>query len=691
MNIKAGTFYYVEWPHTDSSQVSDGAFATKHRPAIAITEADDQGDVTLLKVTGKPHYPRAVAFTQNDLTSGILKKDSYIRTDRFLTVHQSQLHEWGSALAAHKLKDCYRQLALSGARDFSTLAHAANRPGDDPTRPAFQPGQTIPYAGRVFTEDEVEAAVSSTLDFWLTLGPEGEAMEKELAEFMGVKHCLLVNSGSSANLVAISALTTHKLPEHKRIRPGDEVITVAAGFPTTVAPILQVGAVPVFIDANPLTGNAYCSLLEAAYQPGKTKAVMMAHALGNPFELVTVLEFCQKRDLWLIEDNCDALGCTYTLPLDKAKQLGLDHLIKIAEKGEHPMIHIHPQVDAEILKTETLKSEDATAVSDSSFQDFSISESQIYLTAPTGSFGDISTQSFYPPHHLTMGEGGAVNIIRKPALKTYAESFRDWGRDCWCASGKDDTCNKRFQWQLGELPEGYDHKYIYSHLGYNLKPLDIQAAIGRVQLKRLPGFIEARKRNWEQLRRGLHGLEVYIDFALPTHATAWLPPTEEKLKAEIGKLKSEVVAAESLFQLSAFPIFEFSWDDTQCRTDCSWFGFMMTIKESAPFTRTDLARHLDAHKIGNRMLFGGNLVRQPAFVQLKRDNPNAFRVVSSHSTFALRTSTLVGADRIMNHTIFLGTYPGLTKNQIDYMVKVIRDFVAGKADGRKFGNEIAKS
>ncbi|MBK1882474.1 lipopolysaccharide biosynthesis protein RfbH [Luteolibacter pohnpeiensis] len=499
-------------------------------------------------------------------------------------------------------------------REFSKLAHAANRPGIDPAHAPFIPGQTtVPYAGRVFDEDEVEAAVSSTLDFWLTLGPEGEAMEKELAAFMGVKHCLLVNSGSSANLVAFSALTTHKLPDHKRIRPGDEVITVAAGFPTTVAPIIQAGAVPVFIDAKTFTGNADCSLLEAAFSEGKTKAVMMAHALGNPFELSTVLEFCKKHDLWLVEDNCDALGCTYSLPVGKAKELGLDHLLKIADKGEHAIIRIEDGI----------------------------------LTAPTGSFGDISTQSFYPPHHLTMGEGGAVNIIRRAPLKTYAESFRDWGRDCWCASGKDDTCGKRFQWQLGELPQGYDHKYIYSHLGFNLKPLDPQAAIGRVQIKRLPEFIEARKINWELLRRGLHGLEKYIDFALPTHATAWNPPADP--------------ASE--------PISDFTWDDSGCQTSCSWFGFKITIKEDAPFTRTELAAHLDANKIGNRMLFGGNLVRQPAFVQLRRDNPAAMRVAGE----------LTGADRIMNQTMFLGTYPGLTREMIDYMVKVICDFTESKA------------
>jgi len=547
-------------------------------------------------------------------------------------------------------------------REYSRLTHRANRPGDDPAHAPFSPGQTIPYAGRVFTEDEVEAAVSATLDFWLTLGPEGEAMEKELAAFMGVKHCLLVNSGSSANLVAFSALTTHKLPPHKRIRPGDEVISVAAGFPTTVAPIIQCGAVPVFIDALPLTGNADCSLLEAAFAPGKTKAVMMAHALGNPFELVTVLEFCQKHDLWLIEDNCDALGCTYTLPLEKAKSLGLDHLIKIAEKGNHPIIRIH-------------------AASVSSDDQPSTRDSQLLLTAPTGSFGDLSTQSFYPPHHLTMGEGGAVNIIRRAPLKTYAESFRDWGRDCWCASGKDDTCGKRFQWQLGELPEGYDHKYIYSHLGFNVKPLDTQAAIGRVQLRRLPDFIEARKRNWERLRRGLHGLEEFIDFALPTHATAWVPPSNPST-------------------LNPQPS-TFLWDDSGCRTDCSWFGFKMTVKEGAPFTRTELAKELDDKKIGNRMLFGGNLVRQPAFVQLKRDNPAALRVVDCSAKNAIKgiasntqnpssplqnsesniqnpPSPLPTADRIMNRTLFLGTYPGLTAEQIDYMAQIIRDFVTNR-------------
>ncbi|MEI6493246.1 MAG: lipopolysaccharide biosynthesis protein RfbH, partial [Verrucomicrobiota bacterium] len=435
-------------------------------------------------------------------------------------------------------------------REYSRLTHTANRPGNDPIRVAVKASPLesrpsavpVPYAGRVFTEDEVEAAVSATLDFWLTLGPEGEAFEKELAAFLGVKHSLLVNSGSSANLIALTCLTTHKLPDHKRIRTGDEIITCAAGFPTTVAPIIQNGCIPVFIDNDPTTGNARVDQLEPAFSPGKTKAVMLAHTLGNPFDLGAVLAFCKKFDLWLIEDNCDALGCTYSMPVNQAKALGLDHLLKIAETGAHPIIRI-------------------------------IQHSSVpHLVAPTGAWGDLSTQSFYPPHHLTMGEGGAVNIIRHPPLKTYAESFRDWGRDCWCPSGKDNTCNKRFAWQLGELPGGYDHKYIYSHMGYNLKPLDPQAAIGRVQLKRLPAFIEARKQNWETLRAGLAGLKEFFDFSLPTHATSWLPRSEA----------TPLASRSSTFD-------SFDWDNTQRRTDCSWFGFMIRVKPSAPFSDRELA------------------------------------------------------------------------------------------------------
>jgi CDP-6-deoxy-D-xylo-4-hexulose-3-dehydrase len=286
------------------------------------------------------------------------------------------------------------------------------------------------------------------------------------------------------------------------------------------------------------------------------------------------------------------------------------------------------------------------------------------LTAYTGTFGDLSTQSFYPPHHLTMGEGGAVNIISRPPLKTYAESFRDWGRDCWCASGKDDTCGKRFGWQLGELPKGYDHKYIYSHLGYNLKPLDPQAAIGRQQLKKLPAFIEARKQNWETLRIGLADLEDVLEFTLPTHAVRWVPPGERP-KAEKRKIENCEKLNSDLSKFQNFRFSEsFAWDSTGCRTDASWFGFMLRVKATAPFSHTDLARHLDEKKIGNRMFFGGNLLRQPVFVQLKKDRPDSFRVVGE----------MTGADEIMNSAIFLGTYPGLTPAMIAYEIQVIRDF-----------------
>ena len=417
-------------------------------------------------------------------------------------------------------------------------------------------------------------------------------MEKELAAFLGVRHSLLVNSGSSANLVAISALTSPKLPEIKRIRPGDEVITVAAGFPTTVAPIVQVGAVPVFIDADPVTGNARCDQLELAYCPGKTKAVMMAHALGNPFDLSVTLAFCRKYDLWLVEDNCDALGCSYSMPRVLAESLGFTENSPGLDEGPDRVVRW------------------------------------------TGTWGDLSTQSFYPPHHLTMGEGGAVNIVSEQKLKVIAESFRDWGRDCWCPSGVDNTCNKRFEWKLGELPKGYDHKYTYSHLGFNLKPLDPQAAIGRVQMKRLPEFIEARKRNWQTLRTGLAPQHDLLDFALPTHATAW--------NAD-GR---------------------FLWDETGCRSDCSWFGFKIGVKSGARFSRTELAQELDRHSIGNRMLFGGNLLRQPAFVRLKADRSNSLRLADG----------MEGSDEIMNSTLFLGTYPGLTASMLQAEIDVITAF-----------------
>ena len=490
-----------------------------------------------------------------------------------------------------------KEKILELTREYSSRMHSINKPGNDTSHPLQSPSSpdkiNVPYAGRVFNEDEVVAAVSSTLDFWLTLGPEGEALEKELASFLGIRKTLLVNSGSSANLIAFATLTSHLIDEDRRIGPGDEVITCAAGFPTTVAPIIQNGCIPVFLDNDPTTGNINCENLEEAYVEGKTKAVMLAHTLGNPFDLGRIVEFCRRKNLWLIEDNCDALGCSYSMPTDLAENLGF--------KKDSPGIEA---TDGSVVKW-------------------------------TGTWGDLSTQSFYPPHHLTMGEGGAVNISGSLKLKRPAESIRDWGRDCWCPSGIDDTCGKRFQWQLGELPEGYDHKYTYSHLGYNLKPLDIQAAIGRVQMTKLPSFIVARKQNWNYLRENLHQFSEFFDFSLPTHATSW---------------------SEGSFQ----------WDDTGCRTECSWFGFMLRIKESAPFSSSSLASYLNDQRVGNRMLFGGNLLRQPVMVQLKKDNPNALRVFGN----------LNGADQLMKQALFLGTYPGLTKAMLDYEIDTITKFIS---------------
>ena len=436
-------------------------------------------------------------------------------------------------------------------------------------------------------------AVSSTLDFWLTLGEEGKLFEKEIAEYLGVKSTILVNSGSSANLIALNILTSHKIQEDKRVNRGDEIITVAAGFPTTVAPIIQVGAIPVFIDINHITGNIKSSLLKKAYKKGVTKGVVLAHALGNPFDLAEVLEFCKENDLWLIEDNCDSLGSTYSMPKAKAIKLGFQENSPGLYDGEERIIRY------------------------------------------TGSWGDISTQSFYPPHHITMGEGGAVSFRSSMNLKRIGESYRDWGRDCWCPSGIDNSCGKRFDWKLGELPEGYDHKYTYSHLGYNLKPLDIQAAIGRVQLRRINFFISERKKNWNRLREKLDCLSDKFEFSLPTHA--------------VGRRIDN----------------SFDWDKSECKTDCSWFGFKIGIKNDSGIDRTHFTKYLDNKKIGHRMFFGGNLLRQPAFVELIKRDPNSIRVVGE----------LIDSDKAMNSDIFLGVYPGLNDRMIDWEVSIIKEYI----------------
>jgi CDP-6-deoxy-D-xylo-4-hexulose-3-dehydrase len=416
--------------------------------------------------------------------------------------------------------------------------HARHRPGE------FVPGKDkVPYAGRVFDADELAAGVSAVLDFWLTLGPEGAAFERELAEYVGVRHAVLVNSGSSANLIALASLTSPQV--ERPLRPGDEVITVAAGFPTTVAPIVQYGCIPVFVDVDPETANVRVDRLEAAVGP-RTRAVMLAHTLGNPFDLDGVLEIVRRHDLYLIEDNCDALGANY--------------------RGQK-----------------------------------------------TGTFGHLATQSFYPPHHLTMGEGGAV-LTQSGRLKRVVESFRDWGRDCWCAAGCDNTCGKRFGWQLGSLPEGYDHKYIYNHLGYNLKPTDIQAAIGRQQLRKLDAFVRARRENHARLRAAL---EPYEEFLVLPRATPLSEP--------------------------------------------SWFGLLLRVREQAPFTRRELVDFLEARQIQTRQLFGGNLLRQPAFQNVP------CRVVGG----------LENTDCIMRDAFFIGVYPGLQDAMLGYVGEVFADFFRG--------------
>ena len=439
-------------------------------------------------------------------------------------------------------QDLHKQI-LDLVRDYYHARHAG-------AADRFAPGESmVPYAGRVFDEREMVAAVDSVLDFWLTLGDQGDAFERELAEFVGVKHALVVNSGSSANLIALATLTSPQL-EHP-LQPGDEVITVAAGFPTTVAPIVQYGCVPVFLDVDPATGNVLADRLEDAVS-SRTRAVMLAHTLGNPFEIDAVLDFMHRHDLFLIEDNCDALGSIY--------------------KGKK-----------------------------------------------TGTFGHLATQSFYPPHHITMGEGGAV-LTQSGRLKRIALSFRDWGRDCWCAAGTDNTCGKRFGWQLGKLPAGYDHKYIYSHLGYNLKPLDIQAAIGRQQLQKLDHFVAARRAHHARLMTALRPFE---EFLILPQATPDAEP--------------------------------------------SWFGMLLTVREQAPFTRLDLVRWLEAHQIQTRQLFAGNLLCQPAFHNVPH------RIVGD----------LLNTDRLMNNALFIGVYPGLTDVMLSHMEQVFTDFFRQQTSWRK--------
>lgn len=410
----------------------------------------------------------------------------------------------------------------------------------------YEEGGRIPYASRVYDEEEMINLVDSALEFWLTAGRYTDAFEQEFAEYLGVRFCSLVNSGSSANLAAFMALTSPLLGD-RRINRGDEVITVAAGFPTTVAPVIQYGAVPVFVDVTIPQYNIDVTMLEEAYT-GKTKAVMIAHTLGNPFDLKAVKEFCDRHQLWLVEDNCDALGSEY-------------------------------EIDGKVYRT--------------------------------GTVGDIGTSSFYPPHHMTMGEGGAV-YTDNPLLHKCIRSFRDWGRDCICSSGRDNMCGHRFDRQYGDLPLGYDHKYVYSHLGYNLKATDLQASIGCAQLKKFPEFVKRRRYNFDRLRAGLSGLEEKLILPEPCeHANP------------------------------------------------SWFGFLITCKEGVD--RNQVVQHLESKGVQTRMLFAGNLIKHPCFDEM-RASGQGYRVVGS----------LVNTDRIMEDTFWIGVYPGMTDEMIDYMIRQIK-------------------
>ena len=403
---------------------------------------------------------------------------------------------------------------------------------------AFVPGESpVPYAGRVFDSEELVYLVHAALDFWLTTGRFADQFEREFAHLFGVRHAILVNSGSSANLLALSCLTSPKLGD-RRMRPGDEVITIASGFPTTVNPIVQNQFVPVFVDVTVPTYNVDVTQLEEAHSE-RTRAVMLAHTLGNPFDLDSVMDFVRQHGLWFIEDCCDAVGTTY-----------------------------HGQ--------------------------------------KVGTFGNIATGSFYPAHHVTMGEGGCV-LTDELLLKTLVESFRDWGRDCWCDPGKENTCGKRFDWQIGVLPHGYDHKYIYSHIGYNLKLTDMQAAIGVAQLKKLPAFIEARLHNFQLIYDGLKDLEEF--FILP----------------------------------QATP-----------RSEPSWFGFPLAVRLEAPFTRNEVVPYLEQRKIATRLIFGGNLIRQPAYQDV------CYRMIGD----------LTNSDFVMNQGFWIGVFPGISLPMLDYVIEV---------------------
>ena len=537
---------------------AEGVVRGKPRPLIIISEANSKGDYRAIVGSTKIHQwfeEKHILLAPDIVLGGSLDKPTIFPASKQILIDSKFVRAQIGRIPVEYLETLLRQCFSQYTKAFFQGVHAPK------IESLFIPGKSrVPYAGRVYDEKEMIHLVDSSLDFWLTTGRYTERFERDFADFLGVKYAFLVNSGSSANLLAFMSLTSPLL-EDRQIRRGDEVITVAAGFPTTVAPIIQYGAVPVFVDVDLETANIDVSLLENALSD-KTKAIMLAHTLGNPFDIQAVKTFCQEHNLWLIEDNCDALGATYT---------------------------------------------------PSQLSAFSF-EPSAPNTRPTGTFGDIATSSFYPPHHMTMGEGGAVYTNDK-FLKKIVLSMRDWGRDCWCATGKDNTCGRRFTGQHGTLPYGYDHKYVYSHFGYNLKATDMQAAIGCAQLEKLPGFIEKRKENFQLLYDSLRNLQEH--FILP----------------------------------KATP-----------KSDPSWFGFLLTIRDGVKFKRNDIVTYLEEKNIQTRNLFAGNLIRHPCFSTLKEGKD--YRIAGE----------LKNTDKLMNDSFWIGLYPGMTEEMIGYIVAQIRDF-----------------
>jgi len=527
---KIGDIYWVALDYTDKK-------GEKIRP-IVIIDILKNDDILYLPLTSQIKS-RYCILSMEDIKEGNIR-ESEVLIEKQCIVHRSLLIEYQATLQPKGLNRILKAILLKQTKHYYDYVH---KPMQDAS---FVSGQSrVNYAGRVFDEHEMINLVDSSLDFWLTTGKYSKEFEAKLSEFLGVRWSFLVNSGSSANLLAFFALTSPLLGE-RQVKRGDEVITVASCFPTTVAPIVQYGAVPVFVDMELTHFNIDTSILQEALS-AKTKAVMIAHTLGNPFDLKVVKKFCDANNLWLIEDNCDALGSRYD--------------------GKY-----------------------------------------------TGTIGDIGTSSFYPPHHLTMGEGGAV-YTDDPLLRKIMLSLRDWGRDCWCESGVDNTCGHRFSNSFGSLPKGYDHKYVYSHFGFNLKATDLQASIGVAQLDKLADFTDKRRENFSKLYKGIKDME------------------------------------------------EFMLMEPQVDSTPSWFGFIITLKDNVGFTRNDIAQFLEYNNIQTRNLFAGNILRHPLFDKMHRDIE--YIVIGN----------LPNTDKIMNDSFWIGLYPGMREEAIDYMIKKIKEFV----------------